>query len=403
MSELTMRRATAADWDDIVVADARAFGMTVPFDEQSHDYVSKVLDNDAMRVVRDGSVASEPLVGVGAFYRMQITPPGGAPTPAAGLTWVSVAATHRRRGILRTMITDLADQWRDEGYPFAILTATEATIYERFGFGVAMFTERVAVPTGASWRVDDSASGTVHYATTSEAVQEIPRIHARWAAGHPGAITRVAPWWEPIFADRQIERSADVTQLFYLLHDDGYAMYRMRRTDGVPDVEVEEIVAITDEAHDALWRVLTSLDRTGTVHADLVADDPLSLKLADFRSVRHTARQDTVWVSILDVPAALRARRYRSEVSVVVEVARGFGSAGERFSLVVRDGEATVEPTTAAPEVTVTLPTLGSLYFGGCRATDFARAGRIDGTADGIAALDAAFATDRLPVSGTFF
>lgn len=403
MSNLSVNRAVDADWDEIITADARAFGMTVPIDDVAREELSHLLPNDALVVVRDLSFESHPLVGLGAFYRMQITPPGGVPRPAAGLTWVSVAATHRRRGILRTMMTDLSRQWHDEGYAFAILTATEATIYERFGFGAAMFVDRVTIPTGAAWRATPVPHGTVHYATTPQAAQAIPAIHQRWAAHHPGAVGRVASWWTPIFADRASERTTGQTQLFYLLHADGYAMYRMRHERSIPDVEVVEVVSVTDEAHTALWQVLTSLDRTGSVNVDLSADDPLPLKLKNFRDVRTTSTHDTVWARILDVPATLIARRYAADATVVLDVLDDFGSAAGRFALSVRAGEAHVATTDATPDVTLTVATLGSLYFGGCRATDFARAHRLTGVPEAIAALDALFATDRVPVAGTFF
>ncbi|MFW0791465.1 GNAT family N-acetyltransferase [Gordonia sp. CPCC 205333] len=403
MPELTMRPATDGDWEDILVADARAFAMTTPIDDAAREELSKLLTNDTMRVVRDGSLPGAPLVGFSTYFRMQITPPGGTPTPAAGLTWVSVAATHRRQGILRMMLTDLTKQWRTEGYPFAILTATEATIYERFGFGVAATIDHVKVPTGAGWRGEDTSRGSTFYGTTEQAAQLIPEIHRRWAAQHPGAITRVSGWWTPIFADRPAERRPDHTQMFYLMHADGYAMYRLHRGDGIPEVEVIEIVTVTDDAHTALWRVLTNLDRTSTVNVDLVTDDPLPWKLSDFRSVRTVARDDTVWVHILDVIAALSGRRYAADLSLILEVTDEFGSAGGRFAVAVDGGKATVTRSDASADVTLSLPTLGSLYFGGYRAADFARAGRIRGSIDAIRSLDAAFATERIPSTGTFF
>lgn len=398
-----MDRATDADWDDIATADARAFGMTVPIDDIGRQELSPLLPNDTLLLVRDQAIESHPLVGLSAFYRMRITPPGGTPQRAAGLTWVSVAPTHRRRGILRTMLTELSAQWRAEGYAFAILTATEATIYERFGFGVAMFVDRVSIPTGAQWRSPATTHGEVHYASTTEAAQTIPQIHQRWAAQHPGAITRDPAWWTPIFADRPPERRPGYTQLFYLLHSDGYAMYRMKTTDTIPDVDVVEAVAVTDAAHSALWRVLTSLDRTGSVHAELPADDSLPLKLNNFRDVRTVGSDDTVWVAILDVAAALTARRYAADVATVLDVVDDFGSAGGRFALTVSDGAASVSDTDAPADLFMPIAALGSLYFGGRRATELARAGRISGTAEAIAALDAALATERQPVAGTFF
>ena len=142
-STLDLGRATDADWDEIITTDARAFAMRNPIsDDERADLRGKVSDDDVV-LVRDSWHDDRPLVGVSMFYRMQMTVPGGTQVPAAGLSWVSVASTHRRRGILRRMITELFTQWEREGFAFAILTASEGTIYERFGFGPACFSETV--------------------------------------------------------------------------------------------------------------------------------------------------------------------------------------------------------------------------------------------------------------------
>ena len=152
IDHLSLNRATDDDWDDIIAADARAFAMRNPIpDDERDDLRAKVSDSDVI-VVRDTDVPSAPLVGVSMFYRMSMTLPGGAVADAAGLSWVSVAATHRRRGILRRMLTELTGQWIDEGQTFAILTASEGTIYERFGFGPACFAHSIRIGSSARMR-----------------------------------------------------------------------------------------------------------------------------------------------------------------------------------------------------------------------------------------------------------
>lgn len=50
---------------------------------------------------------------------------------------VSVAATHRWRGILTPMMRRRLDDVRSWGEPLAVLTAAEPEIYGRFGYGIA--------------------------------------------------------------------------------------------------------------------------------------------------------------------------------------------------------------------------------------------------------------------------
>ena len=55
----------------------------------------------------------------------------------AALTNVTVAPTHRRRGLLRRMITNDLRSAADRGEPVGIPIASEYPIYGRFGYGAA--------------------------------------------------------------------------------------------------------------------------------------------------------------------------------------------------------------------------------------------------------------------------
>ncbi|MDY6807476.1 MAG: GNAT family N-acetyltransferase [Actinomycetota bacterium] len=406
-SALTLARATDDDWDEIFATDARAFLMTDPLSAAEQADLRGKVDNSDVVLVRDpqGLVGS-PLVGVSMFYRMTVTVPGGAQEPAAGLSWVSVAATHRRRGILRTMITELFDQWESEDQVFAILTASEATIYERFGFGPACHAHDVSIDLGSAkmrHRADKHLS-PVNFASGDEVARRIPEIHARWAATRPGALSRPTSWWEPILADRRSQRPAQTSGLHYLLHADGYASYRINTSVDPSRGDVAEVVAVTEAAHTDLWRVLVGLDLMSSVTASIPVDDPLPLKLTDHRAVSVTGVRDKMWLRILDVPRALTSRAYSADLDVVLEVTDEFRGRGGVFDLSVREGAATVTPSTSVPTIRMDISVLGSLFLGGTPARTFAAAERL-WTADEqtLRALDRTFATERAPYSGTFF
>src|SRR5918997_1713898 len=91
-----------------------------------------IAEADRTFVVDDGGQ----LVGTGSSYSFEVALPGGR-LPMAGVTWVGVLPTHRRRGVLTALMAAVIDQALERGEPLAGLTASEATIYRRFGFGVA--------------------------------------------------------------------------------------------------------------------------------------------------------------------------------------------------------------------------------------------------------------------------
>ena len=77
------------------------------------------------------------LVGTTGVYSFQMAVPG-AVFPVAGVTAVSVLPTHRRRGILRALMTrQIADIAARGEEPIAALWASETPLYGRYGYGRA--------------------------------------------------------------------------------------------------------------------------------------------------------------------------------------------------------------------------------------------------------------------------
>ena len=121
--------------------------------------------------------------------------------------------------------------------------------------------------------------------------------------------------------------------LFYLVHADGFASYRVRWSDR--SATVVDLFAATDEAYAALWRVLLGLDLVDKVTGwkSLAVNDPLPLLLTDPRQVQTTGLDDGMWSRVLDVPAALSARTYAAEIDVVLDVRDDFLHRGGRVRL----------------------------------------------------------------------
>ncbi|MFC0314438.1 GNAT family N-acetyltransferase [Gordonia phosphorivorans] len=403
-SPLSLRRAESADWPEIIALDARTFALPAPLpDAEVAEFRARVTDT---MVVRDDGSDGAPLVAVSLYFRLPVTVPGGARLDSAGLSWVSVAATHRRRGLLRRMLTEQFAAWQRAGLPLAILTASEGGIYERFGFGPACFAETVTVDPGAVvWRTEAPADSRVRYGTAEQIAARIPDLHARWAAAQPGAVHRPDTWWPSILADRGFRRNSQTTDLYYLLHEDGYAAYRIDAREA--SATVEEFVAVTDQAHTDLWRVLTGLDLVTSISAKIPVDDTLGLHLRNARAVRVTGRSDELWVSLLDVTAALTARTYAADGALALEVSDGWCGREGLYRVAVDGGRASVSRVTTAdglPVAALSVATLSSLYTGGTTARALATAGRIDCDSPAtVDLLDAMFRTDRAPFAGTYF
>ncbi|MHA6625623.1 GNAT family N-acetyltransferase [Pseudonocardia sichuanensis] len=394
-----LRPAVAADLPVIAEVDGRAFGMH--YSETDLDDVRLLFEPDRFLLARDGD---DTVVGVTGSFPFDVTLPGGGSVAAAGVTWVSVAVTHRRRGILRAMLTAQHRGFVADGLALSLLTASEGGIYGRFGYGIA--TEHRAVEIDrrrAALRADVVDPGGVREVGTAELRRLAPDIHRRWVALTPGALSRSDGWWDTLLADREHQRHG-ATPLFHLVHPDGYVSYR--RDNATRTCRIVEVITASDEAYVALWSTVLALDLVDTVsYRKMATAEPLAHLLADPRQLRTVEQRDGMWARVLDVPAALAARRYAVEVDVVLDVHDPFLDRGGRFRLRGGpDGAECVPADGGAPVVGVGMAALGTLLLGGGHAGALARAGLL--AADDPAALrrlDAAFRADRTPQHGTEF
>ena len=398
---ISLRRATADDFQAIALADGRAFGFH--YSEEGLADARAQFDPDRYLLACDDSPGKEEIVGVTGSYALDVTLPGGARLPAPGVTWVSVAVTHRRRGILHALLAEQHRGFIQDGLALSLLTASEGGIYGRFGYGIA--TEHRSVEINrrqATLRRGAPDPGGVRQVDTAEIRRIGPELHRRWAALTPGAVSRSDAWWNVHALDREEYRRSS-SAMFHLAHPDGYVSFR-RESDRV--CRIVDMFAATPEAYAALWRTLLALDLVDTIRwRSASADEPLQHLLADPRQLRTTDIWDGMWARILDVPAALSARRYAVELEVMLDVQDAFLDRGGRFRLRGGpDGASCELVSSGGSDLVMDIATLGALLFGGARAEALARAGRLLTDDDAVLRrVDAAFLAERVPQHGTEF
>jgi predicted acetyltransferase len=395
-----VRAATMADFPQIARLTGTAYGEALDPDEYEDALEAVSIERFLIATdpAQDGRV-----VGTTADYRFAVTVPGGAAVPVPGVTWVAVAVTHRRRGILRALMDRQLRSYLDINAPFVVLTASEGGIYTRFGYGAATAVRDVVV-NRAQTRLAEAVDATmVVSATADEARAVLPGLHRRWCAQTPGAVSRGDVWWRHFFADRVSSRGG-MSERYFLLHPDGYVALRVRDDARGRHVSIRDDAIVSPDARAALWQVLLAFDLyAGIETARLPLDDPLPLLLTDPRRVETTSTQDGMWVRLLDVGAALAARTYGVDVDAVLEVHDPLVGDG-RFRVQGGPGGATCARTDALPDLRIGVAALGSVYLGGHRLDQLARAGRAEAGDPGVLGrLDRAFLADRSPAHGTSF
>jgi predicted acetyltransferase len=328
------------------------------------------------------------MCGVARSFATELTVPGGA-VPAAAVSAVGVLPTHRRQGHLGGLMRAQLDDVRDRGEPVAILVAAEWPIYGRYGYGPATRACGVRVDASAAWR--DPASGTVELAGNEDVAQALATVYDRARLLIPGHISRNKDYWDWVtgvwpVADGEDTTRRDAHKVIWYDADgeaQGVAIYTVSGdwVDNRPEGQLSAsiVLAATPEAERELFRFLASVDWVGTVRAGLrPVDDVVPLWLADGRAAVLVDHSDHVWARVVDLAAALTARRYAVDGSLVLEVVDPAGYAGGRVALEAGPGGASCTPTTRSPDLTVPVGALGATYLGGLPWTRLAAAGWLD-------------------------
>ena len=352
------------------------------------------------------------IVGTSAAITTRMVVPGGARVPTAGVTMVGVQPTHRRRGINTRMMGTLLDQAADRGEPIAALFASEGAIYGRFGYGLAAFYgEFQAEAARMDFVRGYEPSGRVELVSKEDALPIIGRIYD--AALRPGGIERSDAGRDLMFAE--VGHDSRDKPWFYAVHrddagePDAYAVYTMKHEwpRSVPTgvIEVRESMATTSQGSADIWRYLFDVDLVATVEAwNRPSDDPLLLLVAEPRRLRFGIG-DGLWIRLVDIPAALAARRYLSDGRIVFEVSDAFRPDNDgRYELVVEDGAGSCERTEAKADLAGTVNVLGATYLGGTTFAQLAAAGQVEErTDDAVARADALFHWTPAPWSSWDF
>ncbi|MGI5369988.1 GNAT family N-acetyltransferase [Streptomyces sp. A244] len=395
------------DWDKWYDTLIRGFG-GVPESAEERELWNSLTEADRSLAVWDG----DECVGTAGAFSFRLTVPGGASVPAAGVTMVSVAATHRRRGVLTSMMRRQLDDVRASGEPLAVLTASEPAIYGRFGYGAATFQLSAEIDT-TRVRLTSLPAGTddvrVRYAVPSDVLDVCEALYARLVPSRPGMLARQPGWERVEVLDPESDRGGASPLQCVLAERDGetvgYARYRVK-----PDWEaagpngsviVENSAALDPAADAALWRFLFGIDLTSSLvlrGRGRPVDDAWQHWVSDIRRCRPRVL-DALYLRPVDVGAALEARTYQTPVDVVFEVEDAFcpWNSG-RWRLSGDAKGASCERTADAADLVLSVRELGAAYLGGVSLASLGTAGRVREVRRGaLAEASLGFGTDVAP------
>jgi predicted acetyltransferase len=392
---------TVKDLDEFtraVFAIGQYFGMT-PTEERMRQFLDQITAERMHAAWENGSIVG----GAGAFA-FDLTVPGGD-LPTAGVSVVGVYPTHRRRGVLRSLMRAQLDAAHERGEPLAALWASEETIYGRFGYGMASFCGEITLAHEyTAFAQPFEPAGTIRFLEPDEALDVLQPLFDSVRRVWPGMFSRDRLWWEQRELKDAEERREGAGPKRWIVYERdgaaaGYAVYRHKpgwdEGSTVAELRVLEALAAFPGALRDIWAYLLAIDWKATVKAFLLPPDhPLFLLLANPRRLRYRMG-DGLWVRLVDVGAALSGRKYLADGSIVFDVKDDFCPWNEgRWKL--EDGQASRTDDDA--DIALSAQSLGSAYLGGISFTALRDAGRVEPLNDtALRRADALIRWDRHP------
>ncbi|MFL6116897.1 MAG: GNAT family N-acetyltransferase [Catenulispora sp.] len=395
--------------DEVAAFNAQVdFGFHQTLPQEVHDLWMAVLPLARTVAAFDG----DEMVSTGGDLPFELTVPGGGTVPAAGVTMISVKATHRRRGILTSVMRHQLHGWHERGAePVAMLYASEPAIYGRFGYALGTQALALTIPRGDNGlsAVPGIDKFRMRMADPRAAYERCQAVYEACRPSRPGMLSRVGDAWRELrLNDIEYVRHGAGLLRCVVAEDAsgtaaGFAWYRAKEDYTNParpdcEVQVKEIYAHDLASYVALWRFLLDLDLTSEIQANVASDDPLMSLLADPRQTVPRLL-DMVYVRLVDVDRALAARRYATPVDVVFEVSDPFcpWNTG-RWRLSGDADGAVCEATTDPADLVLGPRELGAAYLGGVPLSVLGRAGRIEELRAGaLAAASRALVSDVAP------
>jgi predicted acetyltransferase len=378
---MEIRPVSPAEWPEFLRATEAAFHDDVHADDL--ETYGALFEPERSLAAFDGDA----IAGTTAIFTRELTVPG-AVVRAAGVTMVGVLPTHRRRGVLTALMRRQLDDVRAAGESVAALWASEAAIYGRFGYGLAARHAIVTLHTTGARLAPGvpTPGGRMRLLEPGDAIERIAPLYDRVRRERPGHLDRAGAWWTRRVHDAERHREGRAA-LRAAVHEtaagdvDGYALYAVKHgwEDGPAGVvHVRELIADGPEATVALWDYLLGIDLTRTVQWRFAPpDEPLSQLIAG-PQLERLVMGPNLWIRLVDVPAALAARRYAAPLDVVFEVDDAFcpWNAGHH-RLAAVDGRAACERTDAPADIACSAADLGAAYAGGTTLAALHAIGRV--------------------------
>ena len=330
---------------------------------------------------------------------------------ADGVTAVGTLPDHRRRGLVRRTITDRLHMAKEREQPAAILYASMAAIYQRFGYGLANMVNSYAIdPRFAEFEFEVEDSGTTKLMDVADALEAIKKIYRTYLEDRTLMLHRTDIHWD------RFKKTKSPT--FVALHSDengqpdGYMTYRLgefRRAENDPGpdmaINVWDFYCLNPVAYRALWKFMRSHDLAGRITMRTATDDIAPYLLLEPRNLR-VRLEDGLWLRVVDISTLLKQRGYQTDGQLVFDVNKDVECPWNvgTWELEASPDGSIVKKSSKSPDFAISINGLASLITGQARLSTLVKTGRAELRSSlNLNQADALFSTMHAPFCGDGF
>lgn len=368
----------------------------------------------SVAAIEDGEVATT----YGAYPFTQRL--NGGKVRAAGVTFVGTLPQFRRRGHLRKIMEyDFKRRYEERLEPVAILLASIASIYQRYGYACVSTTVRFDIdPKWINFVPSMPKSSGAWREVKKDQQPLLDEMFTSFIEPRNGWLRRGTPMWDmQVFSGDTYDGVNPGPSLISLYEENGepqgYVAWAPKFVHSTPSdsgppgqrIYIRDYVYKTPSAYRAMWDYLKNFDLASRIVFDAVpTDDPAFHVLQDPREL-HATHRDWMHGRILDLERLLPLRPYGAEGRVVFDVRDEMCPwNADRWALEAGPEGSAVSRTKESPSLTLDISALAQLLYGQVSPTNSVRYGRAEASRDADLKLwDAMWRTEYAPFCNNGF
>jgi predicted acetyltransferase len=331
----------------------------------------------------------------------------GVAAKLGGVSAVGTRPEYRRQGIMGRIMRQAIAEMRDRGQCVAALWASQAAIYQRYGFALATHNVHYTLdPADIHFMAAAPSEGACQRYQPEEGLTLIKQVYTRFVEPRMLALHRSDMLWTRAVLNTNPANGPTHIVVYTAAADgpQGYMVYTLRRgkvdhASRSQELVIRDVGWLTPEAYLALWNFIAKHDLVGRVHVRrLPVDDPTPVFVQEPRLL-HAELHEGIWLRLTDVVGALEARGYASAGRLIIEVG-GDDIADWNNGVVQVEtvGVTTqVTPSSLTPDIRLGIAALAALYSGKHTAYTLANWGLLRGDASALATAGQLFQTRYAP------